>query len=73
MLDRLSQRLNSVAALSASSQSKEVAYGRALNPQDIEWVGASSALAEFTDFLAALESLKRLGELFGEAGVCRDL
>lgn len=55
MLDRLSERLSSVAAPDASSQSKDVAAGRALNPGDTAWVGGSSELANFTTALAADE------------------
>ena len=55
MLDRLSTRLSSVAAPDASSQSKDVAAGRALNPGDTAWVGGSSELANFMTALAADE------------------
>ena len=41
-----------MAAPAPSSQSKDVAAGRALNPADTAWVGGSSELADFTAALA---------------------
>ena len=65
MLERLSKRLSSVAAPDPSSQPKDVAAGRALNPADTAWVGGSSELADFT---AALAGERRPDHGYGHAG-----
>ena len=60
MLERLSKRLSSVAAPGPSSQSKNVAAGRALNTADTVWVVGSSELADFVAALSADDLTKAL-------------
>ena len=66
MLTRLSARLASVAAPDPSSQSKDVAAGRALNPSDSSWVGSSSELADFSAALTD-DNLTKAMAMLGEA------
>eukprot|EP01048_Picozoa_sp_COSAG05_P034567 COSAG05_NODE_14518_length_394_cov_1.861017_1_plen_126_part_10 len=66
MLTRLSARLASVAAPDPSSQSKDVAAGRALNPSDSSWVGSSSELADFSAALTD-DNLPKAMAMLGEA------
>ena len=63
MLERLSKRLSSVAAPDPSSQSKDMASGRALNTADTVWVGASSELADFVAALSAYDLTKAMAML----------
>lgn len=65
MLERLSARLSSVAAPAPSSQSKDVAAGRALNTKDNEWVGAAAELAEFVNVLQG-DKLDEVLAMLGE-------